>query len=146
MFFSSFFTGFVHFTFESRLRIFSVIEKGTTWETSKKLCSNKSESLVTVYDVDDINFMLGFVSALSGPYVGLHWTNRSVKWSDGTPSIFKLSTENQANGKLECVSIDKGNWTTFNCADKKHFMCYDGKFQQTFLFFILLMLHSFSRR
>ncbi|KAG7233794.1 hypothetical protein INR49_006579 [Caranx melampygus] len=122
-------SGFVHFVFANRLRIFNVTAtEGLTWKESLDLCRAKNESLVTLYDQGDIDFTHNFSRKGNqgvGIFVGLRWTNKSVRWSDGTPYIFNRSTVNVSNGNLVCEGIEEGQWREFNCSDRKYFMCYE---------------------
>lgn len=125
------FAGFFHFTFASNhLRHFRLSQLYVTWNAKLNACNHTNESLVTLYDEEDANFIVKFLEKHGDgklSLLGLHY-NRTTTWSDGTPITFNKSSVNLTNGEQTCEAIKNNTWRGFNCSERKYFMCSKGKF------------------
>lgn len=134
------FTGFPYFTFaSSRLRNFLFLsENQVEFNPSLSVCEQNGSSIVTLYDQDDASFTnLLTGNTHTGTWLGLIKREENVSWSDGVPTIYisKMRHVNVAQGEQICGAIENNTLTGFNCSERKHFMCYKGKFQHFRIYF-----------
>ncbi|KAA8580131.1 hypothetical protein FQN60_005666, partial [Etheostoma spectabile] len=113
-----------HFTFGSnRLRVFNIYGSELTWDAALRKCNETNESLATLYDEEDANFINNTIKKEDGTvWLGLR-KGRNITWSDGVRVTFNYSYEIGKNTSQICVAIDNNTWTSLNCSERKPFMC-----------------------
>ncbi|XP_035460584.1 secretory phospholipase A2 receptor [Scophthalmus maximus] len=128
-------SGFVHFTFAShRLRLFNyngIVKNG--WWDSLKECNLINQSLVTLYDDEDAEYLKKFREDrlhLTSAWLGLSRRRKNITtWSDGVPVTHNVSSVTLTNGEQKCGAIQNNTLTSFNCSDRNAFMCHkDGNY------------------
>ncbi|KAF0029675.1 hypothetical protein F2P81_018780 [Scophthalmus maximus] len=125
-------SGFVHFTFAShRLRLFNyngIVKNG--WWDSLKECNLINQSLVTLYDDEDAEYLKKFREDrlhLTSAWLGLSRRRKNITtWSDGVPVTHNVSSVTLTNGEQKCGAIQNNTLTSFNCSDRNAFMCHKG--------------------
>ncbi|XP_026182749.1 C-type mannose receptor 2-like [Mastacembelus armatus] len=123
-------SGFSHFTFATNYLRFFTPQPKANWDGLLKICKEKNQSIVTLYDEEDGKFVSKHFINESTIWLGLHRTRvngvNASFWSNGIPFTFNISSVNVSNGEQICEAIENNRWKGFNCSGQKSFMCYKG--------------------
>lgn len=109
-------------------RQFHFVTQSKTWTEAQLYCREKYTDLATFTSKDETmaaqqlvgsqKFWIGLFKVWKWSYTG---TGKSTftKWGPGEPGV----------GKCVTVSI-LGFWSTRDCSEEKHFICYSGEWHQ----------------
>lgn len=126
----------------NRLRYFSTLPNtdpctdedskvNSDWSYAQNECEKEGQSLITLYDQHDANFVKDFLVKCpeQSHWLGLKKDmNNTMTWSNGDPFQFNDSKVNIKPDEQQCEAIEDGEWKGFNCSDRKPFLCQKGKF------------------
>lgn len=109
------------------------------WSQTLNECNKTGESLITLYDQQDADFVVNFINNTSTlkAWIGIHNQTNATTWSNGDKYILNDSNVNIEPGKQICEAFEDGVRKGFNCSDRKPFMCQKGEFLQATLVFLL---------
>lgn len=110
----------------SRLRSFHLGEGELSWNATQKYCNDQSYTLVTVYNDEDACEIWKYLTdklVNGGVWFGLHRAVNTTRWANGDLVKFGNSSVPALNGTQQCGAIDNNTWVSFDCTDKKPFMC-----------------------
>uniref|UniRef100_A0A3B3BYD9 C-type lectin domain-containing protein n=1 Tax=Oryzias melastigma TaxID=30732 RepID=A0A3B3BYD9_ORYME len=128
------YAGLFEFQFaRDRLQTFRCVPEQLLATIAQKNCTNSNESLITLFDREDVDVVSNrskdCVQVYSGFWTGLRKKNRTRStWSDGTEVVFNESSVEAHEFNQICEALDNGTWTGFNCSERKSFMCNTSKY------------------
>ncbi|XP_035384454.1 lymphocyte antigen 75-like, partial [Electrophorus electricus] len=113
----------------SRLRTFHIIgDVSLTQSEAQAVCRRNYTDLVTVHSEEEDTVLVNLTKMVypSTAWIGLYRNQPSCKWSNGDAVTFRNMTGNMTCGTgANCVAMKAdGGWETFECTEKRDFMCY----------------------
>uniref|UniRef100_A0A4W4FBN9 C-type lectin domain-containing protein n=1 Tax=Electrophorus electricus TaxID=8005 RepID=A0A4W4FBN9_ELEEL len=99
-----------------------------TQSEAQAVCRRNYTDLVTVHSEEENTVLVNLTKMVypSTAWIGLYRNQPSCKWSNGDAVTFRNMTGNMTCGTgANCVAMKAdGGWETFECTEKRDFMCY----------------------
>lgn len=126
--------------FVCHLYEYHFIDEEMKWDEARTYCREKHSDLATVHTMTGMERLKNSVHkhkdwawiglrcdpgqdnrTWQWSLPGVEYNETNTSWAPGEPNdYYGQTTEN-------CVSIRKDGWHDYRCANKFHFICYDGK-------------------